>query len=267
MNLGLRGRVAIVTGGSKGIGKSIAAGLAREGARVAIVARGEKALSAARKEIEKAGGDIFPFSVNLTKRLQVQKMTAAIARRFGGIDILVNNAGGVETYGGFFDVDPRECERSFEGNVMSTVNSIAAAAPYLKKSKAGRIINVSSISGVEPGYFNPHYTAMKAAVINLSKQLANQLAREKILVNVVCPGSVETEAWDRNIAHVARAKNLSLERAKKEFFKVETAKIPLGKVGKADDVAGLVAFLASDLASWITGSCFHVDGGKLRSMS
>ncbi|MEI6916347.1 MAG: SDR family oxidoreductase, partial [Armatimonadota bacterium] len=134
------------------------------------------------------------------------------------------------------------------------------------QSPAARIINISSISGIEPGFYNPHYTVTKAATINLSKYLANQLTPDGVLVNVVCPGPVYSDSWDRNVQRIADMRDIPLHEARELVNKEEELKIPLGRIGTGNDVAALATFLASDQADWITGSCFHVNGGKLRSM-
>lgn len=243
MDLGLEGRVAIVTGGSKGIGKAIAESLIDEGVKVVICARGADSLAATQEEIRKSGNYAVTMQADVTKPDDVEKVVAFTVARFGGLDILVNNAGGATVFGTFSELEDKDWLDSYNLNVMSVVYFVRYAIPFLKQSQAPRIINIASISGFQPGYFNPHYAASKAAVINLSKYLANHLAKDKILVNTVCPGPINSGPWE----HVTR-----------DF--------PLGRIGEVDDVAGLVTFLASDKVPWITGSCFHVNGGTLSSI-
>jgi 3-oxoacyl-[acyl-carrier protein] reductase len=189
----------------------------------------------------------------------------AAANKFGGLDILVNNAGGVDKIGGFTDLRNEDWLQAFELNVMSAVYAVRQALPWLRRSRNARIINVASISGVEPGLLVPHYCAAKAALINLSKHLANTLAGDRILVNVVCPGQVHTEARQKLAEYVAESEDISISAAIDKIDSQGAARIPLGRIGEPGDVAQLITFLASDRASWITGSCFHIDGGKLRS--
>lgn len=262
----LKGRVAIVSGGSKGIGKAIAKSLANEGVNVVICARGVEALETVQKEIQQSGGNAVIASADATDPDAVRDVIATAIERFGGLDILVNNVGGVNRFAGFLELTDDEWLEAFELNVMAMVYFVRHALPWLRQSRAARIINISSISGVQPGSYNPHYTITKAAVINLSKYLANQFARDHILVNVVCPGPVHSHFWDRNVQQVANSRGISFDEARVQVDVEEAAKIPLSLVGEGDDVAGLVTFLASDKAAWITGSCFHVNGGKLRSM-
>jgi 3-oxoacyl-[acyl-carrier protein] reductase len=262
MNLGLKGRIAIVTGGSKGIGESIALTLADEGAKVIICARGKEALARVKKKI---GKNAFVVTADITDPKSIKNVIAK-ARELGGLDILVNNAGGISRFGAFIDLNENDWRDAFELNVMGTINFIREALPLLKKSKAPRIINISSLSGIQPGLYNPHYTITKAAIVNLSKSLANQLVKEKILVNVVCVGPVHSDFWDRNVQAMSENNNVAFNKAWAQMEETEVKKIPLGRIGEGDDISGLVAFLASDKASWITGACFNVDGGKLGSM-
>ncbi len=265
--MGLKGRVAIVTGGSKGIGKAIAKSLASEGATVVICARGMDALIAAKKEIETSGGSALAIPVDAANPQSVNDLITAVIEKAGGIDILVNNVGGAGRFGGFFELTPEDWKMTFDLNVMTMVYFVRHAYPWLLKSVAPRIINISSISGLQPGSYNPHYTLTKAAVINLSKCLSNLFVKDNIMVNVVCPGPVHSDSWDDNVRRIAAIKNISVADAGIMVDSEESAKIPVGRVGEGYDIAGLVSFLASDKASWITGSCFHINGGKLHTIS
>lgn len=266
MSASLSQRVALVTGGSKGIGKATAAALADEGARVAICSRGLEALELAESEIRAAGGAVIGVQADATDSDSVNAAVAKVVDVFGGLDILVNNVGGAVVFADFFDLTHDDWRKAFELNVMSMVSFVKAALPWLRQSQAARIITISSMSGIEPGSYNPHYTLTKAATINLSKYLSHKLASERILVNVVCPGPVRSTAWDAFTQHLAEQRGCSLDTARDELERNETAKIPLRRLGIGEDVAHLVAFLATDKAAWITGSCVHVNGGKLRSM-
>ena len=267
MELDLKGRTAIVTGGSKGIGKSIAKSLALEGVNVAICARGTESLLSAQKEINELSGNVIAISTDGTKSESVQSAIKEVVEQFGGIDILVNNTGGVDKFGGFLELTHDDWRNAFEFNVMTVVCFVQHTLEWLRKSTSPRIINISSISGLQPGYYNPHYTTTKAAVINLSKYLANEFVRDQILVNAVCAGPVHSHSWDKNVKRIADMQNIPLEIAKSNIEVEESAKVPLGRVGEGDDISGLVTFLASNKASWITGSCFHVNGGKLSTIS
>lgn len=263
MESGLKGRVAIVTGGSMGVGKAIARSLAHEGASVVICARGADALEAVTREIQQGGGSAVAVVADATDPDIAGSVVETAIDRFGGLDILVNNVGGAGRFGGLSELTDQDWLDAFNLNVMTVVHFVRFALPALRQSSSARIINISSTSGVQPGSYNPHYTAAKAAVINVSKYFANLYARDQILVNVVCPGPVYSESWDRNVQRIADIREITLDDARNQVDVEEAGKIPLGRVGEGDDVAGLVTFLASDKAAWITGSCFHVNGGKL----
>lgn len=266
MDLGLKDKVAVVTGASKGIGRAVAVSLAREGVKVVIAARGQEALSATEKEIHSFGGEVFMVRADVTAAVDVQNLAATTVRHMGRIDILVHNAGGAERFSDLDGLNDEDWGRAYDLNLLSAVRLTRAALPELRKSSLPRIIFISSVSGLQPGGYNPHYAAAKAAQINFSKYLSNTLARDKILVNTVCAGPVHSHSWDMNVSHVAELRQKDVETVRREFEAQEAAKVPLGRVGEPEDVASVVTFLASVQASWITGSCFHVDGGKIRSI-
>lgn len=265
MNRDLEGRVAFVSGGSKGIGKAIARSCVLQGANVVITGRGADALDAVVKELSGFAGEVFGVRADATDPTSVRSAVDSTVQRFGQLDILVNNVGGTNRIAGFSGLTRDDWFKVFDLNVMSVVYSVQYALPWLKQSKAGRIINISSISGVEPGQLIPHYCATKAAVINLSKHFANLFASDGILVNVVCPGQVHSDGRNKLAEHIAETQGIPLSAAIVQIDTQGAANIPIRRIGEPDDVAGLVAFLASDKAAWITGSCFHINGGKHRS--
>ncbi|MBI1870538.1 MAG: SDR family oxidoreductase [Chlamydiae bacterium] len=264
-HLTLTGRVALITGSSKGIGKAIAQSLAQEGADVVLTARDPVVLEATVQEFERLPGKAFAVAADATDPQSVQRVVGDAIQRFGRLDILVNNVGGVNKITKFYDLNRDDWISAFDLNVMTVVHFVQQALPWLKKSKVGRIINIASISGVEPGLLIPHYCASKAAVINLSKHLANLLGSDGVLVNVICVGQVHSDGRDQLAKQVAYEEEISLINARIKIDAQGAARIPLGRIGQGDDVAGLVTFLASDKSAWITGSCFHVNGGKHRS--
>lgn len=263
MDLQLKDRVALVTGGSKGIGAAITRGLAGEGVRVVFCARPSRELNELAVDLTASGLTVAAMEVDASKPVGIASLVEAVVAKWGALDILVNNMGGAPKTGSFEDLSDDDWLHSFEFNVMSVVRFTRAALPHLRRSELRRIINISSISGIQPGYYNPHYTTTKAAVVNLGKQLANSLAKDRILVNTVCPGPVHSDSWDRNVALVATARGISLKDAYDAIESAEAAKIPLGVVGEAEQVASAVALLASPLSAWTTGSCVHINGGKL----
>ena len=267
MNLGLRNRVAIVTGGSKGIGRVISTSLAQEGVKVAIIARNKDAINRTCREITDQKGTVLGISADVTSQEDVNRAIENTVKVFGGLDILVNNAGGVSKYGGFRDLNNKDWIDSFNLNVMSWVNFSNLSEKYLLKSAAGRVITISSITGLQPGFFNPHYSFAKAATINLSKQLANVYAKHGICVNSISAGPVHSDSWMQNVASQAAREGISFDQAYQDMENTERTKIPLGRVGEGEDIANMVLFLASDRAQWITGSCLQVSGGKYACIS
>ena len=262
MKINLSGRVALVTGGSKGIGLGIAQALAECESKVAIVARSPTDLSSAVATLPATMPPTLAVCADLTGTEEAERAVSETADHFGGLDIVVCNAGGAGTFGAFEDLSEADWESTFRVNVMHVVFTVKAALPHLRLSSNPRIILVSSISGFEPGLMNPHYTTAKAATINLAKYLSRAYADEGILVNVICPGPIMTPAMNSFVTHRADQLGLSVDKMQVEFETFEAAKVPLGRIGTPMDVGPLVAFLASEHASWITGSAFTVDGGK-----
>jgi 3-oxoacyl-[acyl-carrier protein] reductase len=263
MDLQLKNRVALVTGGSKGVGAAITKSLAKEGVRVAFCARASRELNELSAELTAAGLTVAAMEIDALKPSGIPALVEAVVAKWGSLDILVNNLGGAPKMGSFEELSDDDWVGSFEFNVMSVVRFTRASLPHLRRSELRRIINISSISGLQPGYYNPHYTTTKAAVVNLGKQLANSLAKDRILVNTVCPGPVHSDSWNRNVSQVATARGTTFEAAYDFIESAEAAKIPLGVVGEAEQVASAVALLASPLSAWTTGSCVHINGGKL----
>lgn len=263
MDLKLNDRVALVTGGSKGIGASIVRQLAAEGVRVAFCARESPALRALEGELRQSDCECLALAVDVFVAGQISECVAAVVRRWGSLDILVNNVGGANRFGGFEELSDEDWMRAYEFNVLSVVRFTRAALPHLRASSLPRVINISSTSGIQPGLYNPHYSASKAAVTNLGKHLAGLLAKEKILVNTVTAGPIHSDSWKENIKNVATIRGISQEAADDAVEREEAAKIPLGEVGEGQHIASVVALLASPLSNWTTGSSFHVNGGKM----
>lgn len=262
MDLQLKNRIALVTGASHGIGKAIALELAREGCYVILCGRKIETLQAAIKEVWEYGEGTF-YKIDATK-LQEIKTLFCFSR--GKIDILVNNVGGAKKFGDFFTLTDEDWMSAFELNLMSVVRFTREAVPHLRKSDCPRIINISAANAKQPGKFNPHYVVAKAGLLALNKVLANELAKDGVLVNAVCPSTLKGGGWERNIKDRAEREGIREDLAEKRMEEEESKKTPLGRIGTPEDVARLVAFLASPLNNYVSGACINIDGGISRSI-
>lgn len=254
MELGLAGRRAIVTGGSKGLGKAIAAGLMAEGAAVTICSRNSAELEAAAAEL-RSSGPVTAIACDVTAPEQVAAFVESAVEAMGGLDILVNNAGAARP-GQFSTLTDEDWHADIEVKLFSQIRCTRAALPYLRHSPAARVININAVYAryPDPAFFAT--SVNRAACLSLSKALSMELGREGILVNSVNIGLVLTPQW-QNI-HRRRAPGIPAE----EFFgQLAAVEVPLGRFGQPDEVAGLVTFLASDRASYITGASIDVAGG------
>jgi 3-oxoacyl-[acyl-carrier protein] reductase len=256
MDLGLTGRVAIVTGASYGIGQAVARGLVQEGARVAICARNAEQLEQTAKEL---GPNVLAVQADMSKATDIERFFAQILEQFGKLDILVNNAGGTHL-SQLLDLPDEAWQENINVNLFGVIRCSRLAIPHMRKQKWGRIINISSIFGKQPGTGMIDYNATKAAVISVTKTLADELAKDNVLVNAVCPGPVHTPLWD-NAAKIINPKDPEGMMAG-----FAAANIPLGRFGRPEEVADLVVFLASERASFITGAAYDIDGGMVKYM-
>lgn len=250
-----------MTGGSQGIGRSIALALAAEGADVLLVARRADRLDAARTDVEALGRRVVTVTADVSTPDGAAAVVAAAEEAFGGVDILVNNAGRGHMKP-MLELTDDDWHDSIELNLMSAVRLSLACVPHMRAQRWGRIVNISSRVAREPDpYFAP-YAAAKAALINFSKNLANAFSGDGICTNCVVPGLIRSEAIDEAARKSAAATGKTVD----EVYEATLRKrpIPAGRIGEPDDVAGLVALLVSDRGSWITGSCFTVDGGIVR---
>jgi 3-oxoacyl-[acyl-carrier protein] reductase len=247
MDLGLRGKSALVTGASRGIGRAIALRLAEEGAGVAICARGEQALRETEAELRTRSVPVYAAVCDVGDPEALDGFLDAARARLGGLQILVNNPSGLS-----FTDDEAAWQSSLNVDLMAAVRTCWKVAPWMAGSGGGAIINISSIAGLEALGFPPAYCAAKAALFSHAKSLAIALGPQKIRVNTVAPGSIEFVGglW-------ARAK-----QDNPDFYNAIRKTIPWGRLGTPEEVADVVAFLASERASWVTGVCVAVDGGQ-----
>jgi len=255
VDLRLTGKVAIVTGSSRGIGKAIATGLAAEGCRVTLCARDADGLERTAAELRTTGAKVLAMTADVGRPEDPGRVVEETVQAFGRIDILVNNVGGARTAGPFLETTDSAWQTAVDLNVMAAVRFSRLVVPGMQKVGGGVILNISSIWGRETGG-TATYNAVKAAAISLTKSMARELAPLNIRVNSIAPGSIffSGGSWDRRL--LADPEGITA------FMKRE---IPSGRFGKPEEVADVAVFLCSARASWVTGACLNVDGGQSRS--
>lgn len=251
MDLGLRGKVVVVTGASRGIGRVIATTCAEEGADIAICARTSKGVEEALTDLKAHGTQVFGQPIDVTQRLELEQFLQASAEALGGIDILINNVGGAQGKGLIGSTD-EEWVGTFDLNVFQSVRASRAAIPYMQRRGGGSIVIISSISGYKPSP-SLQYGSAKAAEIFLSSALALELGPLNIRVNTVCPGSTifPGGGWAR-----------TQERSPEAFQRFQVEEFPFGRLGTSEEIARVVAFVASPAGRWINGAMIPVDGGQ-----
>ena len=237
----------VVTGAARGIGRAIAARLAKDGAFVCVSDVIDDRIEETARIIKDAGGKAFPVVADVANQNDVDALVHAAAEGMGGIDVLVNNAG-VSSAGFIESVQDADIEKVLSVNLVGALRMTRSAAPHLKESERGRIVNVSSVEGIRGSGLVPVYSASKAGLLGLTRSNAVELARYKVTVNAVCPGPIDTDML---------APLMSDERFREKVKKG----VPLRRLGRPEDVAGAVAFFASEEASFVTGNIIVVDGG------
>lgn len=258
MDLGLKGRAALVTAASKGMGRACALGLAAEGARVAMCARTESELRTAAEEVRaRTGAEVLAVPADVTRAAEVKALVARVVGAFGGVDVLVANAGGPPR--GYFDeLTDEQWQGAFELSLLSTVRLIREVLPSMRQRKWGRIVTIQSSSVKQPIAGLLLSNAVRPGVAGLVKTLASELGKDNVLINTVCPGRIMT---DRFLGGAKQA-GLPVE----QFLARQSAEVPLGRIGAPEEFANVVVFLASEKASYVTGVTLQVDGGLVRGL-
>jgi NAD(P)-dependent dehydrogenase (short-subunit alcohol dehydrogenase family) len=250
LELALAGKIAVVTGGSEGLGRACAERLAAEGARVAICARRRDVLERAAGEIRtKTGSEVLARPADVTRAGDIGAFVGAVVDRLGGVDILVNNAG-TSSAGGFENVDDEAWQTDIDLKLMAAVRFCRLVIPIMKRRGGGAILNVTTIGGKAPAPRALPTSVTRAAGINLTKSLAGEYAADGIRVNTICLGLVKSAQWERRAGGDLEA-----------YYRDVARRIPLGRVGEASEFADLVAFLVSERARYITGTAVNFDGG------
>ena len=262
MDLGLTGKVALVAAASKGLGRAIAHELAAEGASIAMCARGEDALEHARAEISQStGADVVAIAGDVSRSSDVDNITRTTLEKFGRIDILVTNAGGPPS-GKFESLSPDMWQKAFDLTLMSVINLASAVIPGMKERKWGRVINVTSIAVKQPVDGLMLSNSLRSAVTGFARTLANEVAPHGITVNNILPGYTRTERVEQLSDAAAKREGITREAALSKW----ESEIPMRRLGEPREFAALAAFLASDRASYITGTSISVDGGWIKGL-
>ncbi|MGE3540520.1 MAG: SDR family oxidoreductase [Candidatus Tectimicrobiota bacterium] len=263
MDLGLEGKIAIVTGGSLGIGRSTALALAQEGVQVAICARGREALEQAAREIQTATGSrVLPVQADMTRPEDIERLVASTARELGGVDILINNA--VNSVPGTFMELPDEAWMNhINVKIMGYVRCARAVIPHMMQRGGGRIINIGGMAARQVGHLTNSNGVTNAGVANIAKNLSDQVARHNILVHCIHPGTTRTPRQSSIMERRARDRGVSLSEAEQQAVQG----IPIGRMVEPEDIADLIVFLVSARASAMTGQVIAVDGGAGRGIT
>jgi NAD(P)-dependent dehydrogenase (short-subunit alcohol dehydrogenase family) len=261
VELGLQGRVALVTGGSKGIGRACAAAFAAEGARLALCARGAEGLARIADELGAKGAEILTIPADLAEADAARRVVEGTLARFGRLDILVNNAGAIRG-GDFLGTPVEHWADDWRLKILGYARMAQAVLPPMRARRWGRIVNVIGAAARNPTTDYMAGGIANAGLINFTRALADLAAPDQILVTAVSPGATATERWDGLVAQRARAQGRAPEDLRRELEGAQ----PLGRIGRPEDVADLVVFLASERASFLTGISITVDGGNGRGV-
>ena len=263
MDLGIRGRAALVTGGSRGIGWCAAQRLLEEGARVAICGRTREAIEEAREDLaRRTGGEVLAVQADTSREADIPRLVRAVADRFGGVDILVNNAGTMSS-GRFAVLTDDALKIQLETKLFGFLRLIREVVPHMRAQKWGRIVNMIGGAGKEPDPYMFGSGMTNSALLNLTKSLSTEFGEEGILVNAVCPGWVDTALWRRNAGGLAAELGAKTEE---DARRLAARKNALNRFGRPEELADAIAFLCSERASYITGVSLNLDGGRLKAL-
>ena len=263
MDLGIKGRAAIVTGGSRGIGRETARQFLEEGVRVMICGRNAETLERTRAELAQAtGGEIYATVADMTKEHDIDRLVNAAKERFGTVDILVNNAG--QMYSGRFGVMTDEgLKEQLETKLFGFLRAIRRVHPIMKAQRWGRVVNLIGGAGKEPDPYMFGSGITNSGLLNITKSLSTEFGEDNVLVNAVCPGWVDTNLWRRNADGLAQELGAKSEE---EARRQAARKNSLNRFGKPEELANAIVFLCSERASYITGVSLNLDGGRLKAL-
>jgi 3-oxoacyl-[acyl-carrier protein] reductase len=263
MDLGIKGRRAIVTGGSSGIGFETARLFLQEGVRVLITGRDAAKLEKARNDLaQHTRGDVHALVADMSQEADVEKMVATAKDKLGGVDILVNNAGTMYS-GRFAALNDDDLRKQLDTKLFGFMRAIRAVYPMMKAQKWGRIVNTIGGAGKEPDPYMFGSGMTNSALLNLTKSLSTEFGEDNVLVNAICPGWVDTNLWRMNAQGLQKELNVKSED---EARKLAAKKNALGRMGKPEELANATVFLCSERASYITGVSLNMDGGRLKGL-
>ncbi len=262
MDLGLKGKIALVTAASRGLGRAVALELAQEGARLAICSRNEEAIKHVAAEIRaRTGTDVLEMAADVTDAAQIERMVTETIKHYGRIDVLFANAGGPPT-GQFMQLSDEQWQNAVNLNLMSVVRLCRAVLPVMRQKRSGRIVIDTSFTVKQPLDNLILSNAIRAGVTGLAKTLSNEVAKDNITVNCICPGYTLTERMENVVLDRAKREDISRDEA----ARATTAAIPLGRFAAVEEFAAPAVFLMSERASYITGVSLTVDGGWTRGI-
>jgi 3-oxoacyl-[acyl-carrier protein] reductase len=262
MDLGLKNRVAAVAASSRGLGYAVARELSAEGARIAICSRSESAVrEAAEKIADETKGEVYAHVADVSKDGQPGRFIEAVVGKFGRVDILVTNAGGPPP-GGFEDIDLGDVEHAYRLTLESAISMMMTAIPKMRAQRWGRVVNMLSFTVKEPELNLLMSNTMRTALLGFSKSVAREIARDNVLVNNVAPGYTRTERLEELAQDLATRQGEGIG----DIYHDWENRIPMGRLGRAEEIAKMVAFLCSDAASYVTGVTVQVDGGLVSGL-